>query len=166
MLNSVNIYQEFQELIGRRNLSNVDIAAAAGVSKAAVGKWLELRKLDDKYIWKIANAFNDPKFRLAVQCYSRGIPAITLKILDRYREDPASILTGSEIENNDSVNAIKRLFLEISKRDPNIKIISSCLKEMLEASEILNTAIDTVAASYGISLRRIAVGEGMNECQR
>lgn len=156
-MNSINIYRELVEMMNRKNLKPVDISVATGVSRTAVGNWFKLGKVNDKYIWLIANAFNDERFKLAVLCYSKDLPAITLNVLNKYQERPSAMLVGTQLEDLDSDSAIKKLLIEISKKEPDIKIVISCLKEIQETSNLMGATVDTVAESFGISMRDVVL---------
>lgn len=141
----------------RQNLRPVDISVVTGVSRTATSNWFKAGQLDDKYIWRIANAFDDERFKLAVQCYSQGIPSIALDILNKYERSPLAMLIGTQLEDTDSDSAIKNLIIEISKPNPDIKSITSNLKEIQETSQIMNAAVDTVSHRFGISIRDVTL---------
>jgi len=156
-MNSINIYQELLGMMDRENIKPVDISIATGVSRTAVSKWFKLGKVNDKYIWLIANGFNDDRFLLAVLCYSKDLPVITLNILNKYQKSPLAMLVGTQLEDLDSDSAIKNLLSEISKKEPDIKIVTSCLKEIQETSNLMGATVDTVAESFGISMRDVVL---------
>ncbi|GEO63008.1 helix-turn-helix domain-containing protein [Companilactobacillus nantensis] len=154
-MNNVNIYQEFEDMMKRQDLNNADIAAVTGVSRSAVKDWRKARKIEDKRLFQIANAFDDERFSLAVVCYSYGYQAIFLNMLDRYRGDDLSLLIGTQKEDLDSDSAIKGLIEELSKKNPDKSIVKGYLKQIIETIGMMLSSVKKIATEQNIPVQQI-----------
>lgn len=139
----------------RQNLSNPDIAAATGVSRAAVGDWRKLKKIEDKRLFQIANSFDDERFNLAVICYFYGYQSIFLNMLDKYRGDDLSLLIGTQKEDLDSDTAIKGLIQELSKNQPDKSVVKDYLKQIIETIGMMLSSVKKIATEQNIPVQQI-----------
>lgn len=156
-MNNVNIFQEFYELKIRKSLSNADIAAATGRSVVIVGKWIAKRQIKDEYLWPIADSLGDNRFKLAVFCYQNNLPTIMLELTSRYRNDDLSMVVGSQTEDMDSDEALEKLKVELSKPNPDIRIIEPRLIEMLETGIQMTLATFNIAKDYGVPIQKALI---------
>ncbi|MFC6324003.1 hypothetical protein [Companilactobacillus baiquanensis] len=156
-MNDVNIFQEFLNLEIRSNIKDPDIAAATGVTAAAVGKWMKKRKVKDEYLWPIADSLGDNRFKLAVFCYQNNLPTIMLELTSRYRNDDLSMVVGSQTEDMDSDEALEKLKVELSKPNPDIRIIEPRLIEMLETGIQMTLATFNIAKDYGVPIQKALI---------
>lgn len=155
-MNNVDIFQEFLGLIDRQNYSYADIAAMAGIkNKQSVSGWIVKRKIPkDEYLVNIADATDDMRFSLAVNCYLYHIPAIFLDLAGKYKQDSLSILIGTQVEDLGSDDAIKNMILEVSKSDPDISIISAGIKKMMVTCGMMFSASKDLSHKFGISIQQ------------
>lgn len=154
-MNNVNIYQEFENVMNRQDLNNADIAAVTGVSRSAVKDWRKARKIEDKRLFQIANAFDDERFNLAVICYFYGYQSIFLNMLDKYRGDDLSLLIGTQKEDLDSDTAIDGLIQELSKNQPDKSIVKGYLKQIIETIGMMLSSVKKIATEQNIPVQQI-----------
>lgn len=131
--------------------------AATGVTAAAVGKWMKKRKVKDEYLWPIADSLGDNRFKLAVFCYQNNLPTIMLELTSRYRNDDLSMVVGSQTEDMDSDEALEKLKVELSKPNPDIRIIEPRLIEMLETGIQMTLATFNIAKDYGVPIQKALI---------
>lgn len=152
-MNNINIFQEFLDMENRQNIKDPDVAAATGVSPAAVGKWMKKGNIDDKYLWKIASGLGDTRFQLAVFCYQSDLPSAVLNITKRYRPDDLSMVIGSQIEDMDSDEALEQLKVELSKPVPNKNVASCCVAEIIETGIQISMSAFKISKDLGIPIQ-------------
>lgn len=154
-MNNINIFQELADLKQRQDLSLMDIATAAGSSKGAAQGWFNARKIDNKYLWNIAEGVGDSRFKLAVFCYQKGFPDSSLSIVDKYNNDPLSRLRGTQIEDSESDSALQIIIDELCKRNPDLHLITNKLAEIVDTMSDMYLLIDELPKILGIPKQKI-----------
>lgn len=154
-MNNINIFQELADLKQRQDLSLMDIATAAGSSKSATQHWFDVGRVDNKYLWNIADGVGDSRFKLAVLCYQKGFPDSSLSIIDKYNNDPLSRLRGTQIEDSESDSALQIIIDELCNPKPDLHLITSKLAEIADTMSDMYLLLDELPKLLGISKQKI-----------
>ena len=80
-----------------------------------------------------------------------------LELTSRYRNDDLSMVVGSQTEDMDSDEALEKLKVELSKPNPDIRIIEPCLIEMLETGIQMTLATFNIAKDYGVPIQKALI---------
>lgn len=87
------MFQEMEDLRYRKDLSQGAIANICGVKPSSASKWFEKKKIDDKYLWIIANSeYGDDRFMLALLCYELRLPTNIFKYIKKKQRGQLSRL--------------------------------------------------------------------------
>ena len=152
-MNNVDIFRELEDLRYRKNISQRTIANLCDVKPASAQKWFEKKKLDDKYLWIIANSeYGDDRFMLALLCYELRLPTTYLNALRRNREDSLADLIGAQLEDSESDVAIINLMNLLSLEIPNKKEIGSNSLELFDTGLKMILSATSILKSEGISV--------------
>lgn len=147
------MFQEMEDLRYRKDLSQGAIANICGVKPSSASKWFEKKKIDDKYLWIIANSeYGDDRFMLALLCYELRLPTTYLNTLRRNREDSLADLVGAQLEDSESDTAIINLMNLLSLEIPNKKEIGSNSLELFDTGLKMILSATNILKSEGISV--------------
>lgn len=132
-LNDINIFQEFEDLRYRNNISQRAVAMVCDVKEQSAQKWFKNQKIDDKYMWIVANSnLSDDRFLLALLCYELRLPTQYLNTLRKTNEDSLSMLIGTQLEDTESDTAILQLLSQLSMPKPNLETVGTSSLEMVD----------------------------------
>lgn len=160
-MNNVNIFQEFMDLIQRHDYSYTDIATMAGAKhKQSVGQWISKRSVKQEYLVNIANAVDDSRFVMAMNCYLYNLPSALLELADEFSNDSLGLLIGTQEVDTDSDGAINNMVHELSKRDPEMQVIKLGIKKMTRTSEIMMLASNNLCHRFGITMQQAVLERG------
>lgn len=158
-MNNINMFQEMEDLRYRKDLSQGAIANICGVKPSSASKWFEKKKLDDKYLWIIANSeYGDDRFMLALLCYELRLPTTYLNTLRKNREDSLADLVGTQLEDSESDTAITNLLSLLSMEVPNVDEIGS------NSLELFDTGLKMILSATNIlKNQKISITEALLE---
>jgi len=160
-LNDINIFQEFVDLIQRHHYSYSDIAYMAGAkNKQSVGQWITKGRIKEEYIINLANAVDDDRFVMAMNCYIYHLPSALLELVNEFSDDSLGLLIGTQEVDTDSDGAISNMVHELSKRDPDLSVIKLGIKKMTRTSEIMMLATKKLCNRFGITMKQAVLEEG------
>ena len=160
-MNDINIFQEFVDLIQRHHYSYSEIAYMAGAkNKQSVGQWTTKGRIKEEYIINLANAVDDDRFVMAMNCYIYHLPSALLELVNEFSDDSLGLLIGTQEVNTDSDGAISNMVHELSKRDPDLSVIKLGIKKMTRTSEIMMLATKKLCNRFGITMKQAVLEEG------
>jgi len=160
-LNDINIFQEFVDLIQRHHYSYSEIAYMAGAkNKQSVGQWITKGRIKEEYIINLANAVDDDRFVMAMNCYIYHLPSALLELVNEFSDDSLGLLIGTQEVDTDSDGAISNMVHELSKRDPDLSVIKLGIKKMTRTSEIMMLATKKLCNRFGITMKQAVLEEG------
>lgn len=160
-MNDINIFQEFVDLIQRHHYSYSDIAYMAGAkNKQSVGQWITKGRIKEEYIINLANAVDDDRFVMAMNCYIYHLPSALLELVNEFSDDSLGLLIGTQEVDTDSDGAISNMVHELSKRDPDLSVIKLGIKKMTRTSEIMMLATKKLCNRFGITMKQAVLEEG------
>lgn len=160
-MNDINIFQEFVDLIQRHHYSYSEIAYMAGAkNKQSVGQWITKGRIKEEYIINLANAVDDDRFVMAMNCYIYHLPSALLELVNEFSDDSLGLLIGTQEVNTDSDGAISNMVHELSKRDPDLSVIKLGIKKMTRTSEIMMLATKKLCNRFGITMKQAVLEEG------
>lgn len=160
-MNDINIFQEFVDLIQRHHYSYSEIAYMAGAkNKQSVGQWITKGRIKEEYIINLANAVDDDRFVMAMNCYIYHLPSALLELVNEFSDDSLGLLIGTQEVDTDSDGAISNMVHELSKRDPDLSVIKLGIKKMTRTSEIMMLATKKLCNRFGITMKQAVLEEG------
>lgn len=144
-MNNVNIFRELEDLRYRKNISQRKIAILCDVKPQSAQEWFAKRKVDDKYLWTVANSdISDDRFLLALLCYELRLPSQYLNTLRKTNEDNLSMLLGAQREDTESDTAILDLIGQLILPKPDLKFVGP------NALEMIDTGLKMILAGTGV----------------
>ncbi len=160
-MNDINIFQEFVNLIQRHHYSYSEIAYMAGAkNKQSVGQWITKGRIKEEYIINLANAVDDDRFVMAMNCYIYHLPSALLELVNEFSDDSLGLLIGTQEVDTDSDGAISNMVHELSKRNPDLSVIKLGIKKMTRTSEIMMLATKRLCNRFGITMKQAVLEEG------
>lgn len=144
-LNDIDIFREFEDLRYRKGFSQRTVAILCNVKPQSAGEWFTKRKIDDKYLWIVANSdLSDDRFLLALLCYELRLPSQYLNTLRKTNEDNLSMLLGAQQEDAESDTAILDLIGQLILPKPDLKFVGP------NALEMIDTGLKMILAGTGV----------------
>lgn len=152
-MNNVDIFRELEDLRYRKSISQRAIANLCGVKPQSAQEWFTKGKVDDKYLWIIANSeYSDDRFLLALLCYELRLSSTYLNSLRKSKEDSLSNLISTQLEDSESDVAITNLMNLLSVEIPNKEMIGSYSMELYDTGLKMILSATNILKSEGISV--------------
>lgn len=133
---------------------------AGAKNKQSVGQWITKGRIKEEYIINLANAVDDDRFVMAMNCYIYHLPSALLELVNEFSDDSLGLLIGTQEVDTDSDGAISNMVHELSKRNPDLSVIKLGIKKMTRTSEIMMLATKKLCNRFGITMKQAVLEEG------